>query len=214
MTISEIIWRRRQLEDFWLASVRHRPSWGKPARERWRALWERRVVQYKVEIGSQDGTSAELADISHITSGAFSPGGDAVLSTDTPAALPYWPRLSHMPACEWSTEGGSVTWSNGTSREHSSPLQSQFSLLALLSQTNPSVVYKAALVQNRDCRIKRLDVYLSRQKARKKAINRWGLCGFYVEAGCRWLSLSGFFWCACITKVLALSHKLSRHPHH
>lgn len=55
---------------------------------------------YKVEIGSQAGTSAELADISHITSGACSPEGDAVLSTDTPAALPYWPRLSHMPAYE------------------------------------------------------------------------------------------------------------------
>lgn len=54
----------------------------------------------KVEKGSQAGTGAELADMSHVTSGACSPERGAVSSTDTPATPPRWPGLSHIPAYE------------------------------------------------------------------------------------------------------------------
>lgn len=55
----------------------------------------------KVEKGSQAGTGAKLADMSHVTSGAAGPERDAVSSIDTPAAQPHWPGLSHIPAYEW-----------------------------------------------------------------------------------------------------------------
>lgn len=54
----------------------------------------------KVEKGSRAGTGAELADVSHITSGAGGPERDGVSSTDMPAALPRWPGLTHIPAYE------------------------------------------------------------------------------------------------------------------
>lgn len=69
-------------------------------RERKREPGDRGSGERKIENGSQAGNSKELADMSHITSGACGPKRDTIPSTDMPAALPHWPGLSHIPAYE------------------------------------------------------------------------------------------------------------------
>lgn len=52
----------------------------------------------KVEKRKPSWHRAELADMSHVTSGAGGPEGGGV--SDPPAAPPRWPGLSHIPAHE------------------------------------------------------------------------------------------------------------------
>lgn len=71
MRMIKRIQREKQPQAFWLTSVRHRALHGANSvtcseRERERAGWG----GGKVEKGSQAGIEAELADMSHITSGA------------------------------------------------------------------------------------------------------------------------------------------------
>lgn len=158
--------------------------------------------------------------MSHVTSGACGPEGDAASSTDMPAALPYKTKVeSHarLQRKHWGRQRDLIKW-HIRRAQLPAAIKIQPSGTAFPDQPFCGA-FRWALRQERGRGVMRtasnhqVDVYFSRQKERKEARNRWAVSGFYGAAGCRWLSVS-LFWCACITKVLALSHKLSHHAHH
>lgn len=87
-----------------------------------------------------------------------------------------------------------MTWSNGTSGERSSLLQSKSSCRVLISQ----IINLMFILKTR------------RKKEDKQQI---GMRGVFIVAGCRWLSLSGLFN-VHVWWRLALSQKLSHIAQH
>lgn len=109
------------------------------------------------------------------------------------------PRSSHMHVCKGSTEGGSVTWSNGTSGERSSPAAIKIQPWGAAFPNQPFCgAFRWALRQERGRHEDSLKppgghLFLKTERERKEARNRWDVSGFCGAAGCRWLSVSLIF---------------------
>lgn len=129
------------------------------------------------------------------------------------------PRLSHMRVRQGSTEGGSVTWSNGTSGERSSHCHQNPAFGHCLPK--PALLWGFQMgtqtgtwARSHEDSLEppggHLFLRTEREKRGKKQMGReWVLWSSRLQVT---QSLT-YFWCACITKVLALSHKLSHHAH-